>query len=213
MKFRDLFFVGATLCATIASASALAQAGKTFVVALPADPNNLNSSITTEISSSILSGQVYSTIVRLDKDGNPQPYLAESWDIAPDGLTYTFHFPDDIKWHDGTPFTVRGRGLEPVERQQEIQRPRLRPAGGGGVDHGARCPHGGVQAEISLSAAAARACLLQQLDDHPEAHLRQRAGPAQQPGQPQADRHRPVRVQGVSQGQPHHASRSTPTST
>ena len=82
------------------------KAGGTMVVALPGDPPVINSTVTTDISSSNLSGQVYSTIVRLDQDGNVQPYLAESWDITPDGLTYTFRFPSTIKWHDGTPFTA-----------------------------------------------------------------------------------------------------------
>ncbi|MET0741848.1 MAG: ABC transporter substrate-binding protein, partial [Microvirga sp.] len=82
------------------------KAGGTMVIALPGDPPVINSTVTTDISSSSLSGQVYSTIVRLDKDGNVLPYLAESWDISPDGLTYTFRFPTTIKWHDGVPFTA-----------------------------------------------------------------------------------------------------------
>src|SRR5262245_53931581 len=65
--------------------------GGTMVVALPCDPEVLNSSITTDIASSNLCGQVYSTLVRLDNDGVVQPYLAKSWEISPDGLTYTFH--------------------------------------------------------------------------------------------------------------------------
>jgi peptide/nickel transport system substrate-binding protein len=79
--------------------------GGTLVVALPGDVEVINSSITTDISSSNMCGQVYSTIVRLDDNGNVQPYLAKSWEISPDGLTYTFRFFDNIKWHDGVPFT------------------------------------------------------------------------------------------------------------
>jgi len=79
--------------------------GGTMVVALPGDPPVINSTITTDISSSNISGQVYSTIVRLDRDGKVLPYLAKSWEISPDGLTYTFHLYEGIKWHDGTPFT------------------------------------------------------------------------------------------------------------
>ncbi len=36
----------------------------------------------------------------------PQPGMAESWDISEDGLTYTFHLRDGIKWTDGTPVTA-----------------------------------------------------------------------------------------------------------
>jgi len=36
---------------------------------------------------------------------DPVPDLAESWEVSPDGLTWTFHFTHNAKWHDGVPFT------------------------------------------------------------------------------------------------------------
>lgn len=35
-----------------------------------------------------------------------EPALAESWDISPDGLTYTFHLRQGVQFHDGTPFNA-----------------------------------------------------------------------------------------------------------
>jgi peptide/nickel transport system substrate-binding protein len=34
------------------------------------------------------------------------PNLAESWEISPDQLIYTFHLRHGVKWHDGEPFTA-----------------------------------------------------------------------------------------------------------
>ena len=39
-------------------------------------------------------------------DGSPVPLLADSWEIAADGKTYTFYLNPDATWHDGTPFTA-----------------------------------------------------------------------------------------------------------
>ena len=35
-----------------------------------------------------------------------EPCLAESWEISPDQLTYTFHLRHGVRWHDGEPFTA-----------------------------------------------------------------------------------------------------------
>ncbi len=47
---------------------------------------------------------VFQGLVRIDRDGRIQPALAASWDIADDGLTYTFHLRDGVAFHDGTAF-------------------------------------------------------------------------------------------------------------
>ena len=39
-------------------------------------------------------------------EGNPpqiKPWLAKSWDVSDDGLTWTFHLVDNAKFHDGSP--------------------------------------------------------------------------------------------------------------
>jgi peptide/nickel transport system substrate-binding protein len=35
------------------------------------------------------------------------PWLARSWDISPDGHTYTFHLREDVRFHDGTRFDAQ----------------------------------------------------------------------------------------------------------
>lgn len=44
---------------------------------------------------------VFAGLMRLGPDGTPQPELASSWEVTPDGLTYTFHLRPDLAWHDG----------------------------------------------------------------------------------------------------------------
>jgi peptide/nickel transport system substrate-binding protein len=51
--------------------------------------------------------QVYDTLVYRDPDtGAYVPGLASSWEVAPDGLAYTFTLRQDVVFHDGTPFNA-----------------------------------------------------------------------------------------------------------
>ena len=49
---------------------------------------------------------VFSTLVTLDKNTLPVPDLATSWDISSDGLTYTFHLHQGVKFHNGDSFSA-----------------------------------------------------------------------------------------------------------
>ena len=54
---------------------------------------------------------IYDTLLRWDPEQGGGPGrriigdLAESWDVSPDGLIYTFHLYKDVVWQDGTPFS------------------------------------------------------------------------------------------------------------
>ena len=50
---------------------------------------------------------VYDTLLTLDEDNVPQPWLVEDdWSISDDGLEFTFTVRDGITWHDGEPLTA-----------------------------------------------------------------------------------------------------------
>ncbi|MBX3016236.1 MAG: hypothetical protein KF832_32245, partial [Caldilineaceae bacterium] len=55
-------------------------------------------------SSMVLLDLVYEPLVRYAPDGTIVPALAETWEIAADGLTWTFHLRQGVTFHDGTPF-------------------------------------------------------------------------------------------------------------
>jgi len=49
---------------------------------------------------------LYSSLVRFDDRGLPQPDLAESWGISRDATVYNFSLRTDAIWHDGEPVTT-----------------------------------------------------------------------------------------------------------
>lgn len=49
---------------------------------------------------------LFDCLVYQAEDGTLTPWLAKSWDISADGLTYTFHLRDDVTFSDGERFNA-----------------------------------------------------------------------------------------------------------
>ncbi|MBX3538958.1 MAG: ABC transporter substrate-binding protein, partial [Chelatococcus sp.] len=100
---RRRFVTGTlTASATLMAPSLVgAQQPTTLVGVLEEDPPGFNSAITSTISTFATSSPVHQGLTQIMADGTIEPLLAKSWEISPDGLTYTFHLRDDVKWHDG----------------------------------------------------------------------------------------------------------------
>lgn len=48
--------------------------------------------------------QMFDSLVSLDEERRPQPWLATSWEISEEDTVYSFTVRDDVTFHDGTPF-------------------------------------------------------------------------------------------------------------
>jgi peptide/nickel transport system substrate-binding protein len=84
---------------------AFAQARTDVKVGLVLEPPSLDP--TAEAAAAVdevLYANVFEGLTRFAPDGSIIPALAESWEISEDGLTYTFHLHDGVKFHDGTDF-------------------------------------------------------------------------------------------------------------
>jgi len=94
---RHLLAAGLGLAAAIGLAAA-AQA-KTFIYCSEGSPENFYPAINTTGTSFDASRQVYNRLAQF-KPGTTQvePALAQSWDVSPDGLVYTFHLRKGVKW-------------------------------------------------------------------------------------------------------------------
>lgn len=61
----------------------------------------------TDRNGEIVASLLTDSLVRYDAALNLKPLLARSWETSPDGLTWTFHLREGVKWHDGAPVTAQ----------------------------------------------------------------------------------------------------------
>jgi peptide/nickel transport system substrate-binding protein len=80
--------------------------GDTFIESSIANVSALIPNIANDGASHDVGGQIYSGLVTFDKDLNVVPDLAESWTFSADCRQLTFRLRDNVRWHDGKPFTA-----------------------------------------------------------------------------------------------------------
>lgn len=88
---------------TAIPAAAGPKLGGTFKIAQLGDFNSWNA-WTMSSANDIMHNLAYSRLIWKDGNGEIHPDLAESWDMASDGLTLTMKLRKDVTWHDGKPF-------------------------------------------------------------------------------------------------------------
>jgi ABC-type transport system substrate-binding protein len=72
------------------------------------DPRSLDPALSTDVPTGRAVAYVFDGLTRFSPDARVEPALAMRWEMAPGAVPlYTFHLRQDVKFHDGTPFTAR----------------------------------------------------------------------------------------------------------
>ncbi|MBC8249145.1 MAG: peptide ABC transporter substrate-binding protein, partial [Anaerolineales bacterium] len=71
------------------------------------EPPTLDPALTQDATSATYIVEIFSGLVTLNRDLEIVPDIAESWELSDDGMTYTFHLRNDVKFHDGKPVTAQ----------------------------------------------------------------------------------------------------------
>jgi peptide/nickel transport system substrate-binding protein len=79
--------------------------GGTLVIASTQVPRHLNGAVQSGIATAVPSTQIFASPLRYDENWEPQPYLAESWEVSADGLSVTLNLAQNATFHDGKPVT------------------------------------------------------------------------------------------------------------
>lgn len=72
-----------------------------------AEPHDLDPQVMTAFTDQNIALALFEGLCALDeKTSQPVPAAAERWEVADDGLTYTFHLRAGLKWSNGAPLTA-----------------------------------------------------------------------------------------------------------
>src|SRR5690349_16697444 len=101
------FHAGAAFALALIGGVAISQStsagAQVLQLAVEGSPAGLDPHLVTAFSSAqIVLGPVYEGLTSIDKDLRIVPGLAQSWQVSPDGKTYTFKLVDGATFHDGS---------------------------------------------------------------------------------------------------------------
>lgn len=86
------------------------------------DPRSFDPALSTDVPTGRAVGYVFEGLTRFSPDAQVEPALASSWTVSPDGRIWRFTLRQNVKFHDGTPFTAKHvvasftRVLDPATR-------------------------------------------------------------------------------------------------
>lgn len=108
MSLKRSVLIGAIGLLVTSAAPGLSRAqsaGGTVVIASTQVPRHFNGAVQSGVATAVPGAQIFASPLRYDDNWNPKPYLAESWEVAPDGLSITLRLVKNAVFHDGHPVT------------------------------------------------------------------------------------------------------------
>lgn len=106
MRFRQAVFAAGVCLAAMLPAAPGAFAQEATIVL---NTNEVGAQSYNPIKAPMLNtatALIYDRLVEQDADLSFHPHLAESWEEAPDGMSWVFHLKKDVKFHNGEPFNA-----------------------------------------------------------------------------------------------------------
>ena len=106
MKKRVLsVLLAAAMSVTMMAATTMtvtAEAGKQLSVQVGPDPETIDPALNSAVDGANMIIHTFETLLIMDQEGKLQPGQAESYEVSEDGLTWTFHMREGLKWSDGS---------------------------------------------------------------------------------------------------------------
>lgn len=93
--------------ATAEAATEATATGSGFTVQLGPNPETLDPALNSAVDGANTILTIFEPLLIIDENNEVQPGQAESYDVSEDGLTWTFHMRDGLKWSDGSDLTAK----------------------------------------------------------------------------------------------------------
>ena len=97
---------GSADTATTEAADAATGEGTGFTVQLGPNPETLDPALNAAVDGGNTLITIEEPLLIIDENNEVQPGQAESYEVSDDGLTWTFHMRDGLKWSDGSDLTA-----------------------------------------------------------------------------------------------------------
>ncbi len=88
------------------AADATSTGEKILSVQVGPDPETIDPALNSAVDGGNMLLHSFECLLTVDQDGKLAPGQAESWETSEDGLTWTFHLRDGLKWSDGSDLTA-----------------------------------------------------------------------------------------------------------
>ncbi|MCP4753520.1 MAG: ABC transporter substrate-binding protein [Proteobacteria bacterium] len=98
--------LGLFLISTLTSLAEPKRGGD-YILPAAQFPPHFNSAIQSGVAVATPASQIFVSLVLINENWEPVPYLAKSWNISADGMTYTFNLREGTVFHDGKPVTSK----------------------------------------------------------------------------------------------------------
>jgi len=82
------------------------SAGLNLAVRIGMNPETIDPALNSAIDGANMIVHTFETLMIVDSENKIVPGQAESYEVSDDGLTYTYHLRDGLKWSDGSPLTA-----------------------------------------------------------------------------------------------------------
>lgn len=89
-----------------ADTGAASTGEKILSVQVGPNPETIDPALNSAVDGGNMLLHSFECLLAVDEDGKLIPGQAESWETSEDGLTWTFHLRDGLKWSDGTDLTA-----------------------------------------------------------------------------------------------------------